>query len=141
MKKLLLCLLTLLLMVSCELETSSNGDLDGLWHLCSIETADSVQDISDKTIFWAVQVKLLSVRGAGTEYLLRFHLTDDSLLVRDPYVSDRFHQMGNDSLVTDPAGLYPYGIFHLQEHFKVERLTNRRMTLKSDKARLRFKKF
>ena len=98
MKKLLLCLLTLLLMVSCELETSSNGDLDGLWHLCSIETADSVQDISDKTIFWAVQVNLLSVRGADTEYLLRFHLTDDSLIVRDPYVSDRFHQMGNDFL-------------------------------------------
>lgn len=43
-----------LLLTSCDIETSDNGDLDGYWHLVRVDTlATGVSsDLSETRVFW-----------------------------------------------------------------------------------------
>ncbi len=128
------------LFTGCEVETLYNGDLDGFWH---VETIDTLQtggtyDLSDSKVFWSFQAKLMSVRGIDNEYLFRFNKTCDSLIISNPFLSDR--EIG-DSAITNSDVLRPYGINALEEHFAVEQLSGSKMTLKSSKLRIKFRKF
>ena len=50
-------------LTSCELETSHNGNLDGQWHLVSVDTLSTggVKDMSDDLVFWAFQVNMMEI--------------------------------------------------------------------------------
>ena len=74
-------------MCSCEMETSDNGDLDGFWHLESVDTLSTGGscDLSEKRVFWGVQHKLISIThyellGSRGDYA-RFEQTGDSLIL------------------------------------------------------------
>ncbi len=128
---------------SCEIETSDNGDLDGFWHMVSVDTLDTGgrADYSEKLIFWSVQHKLLQLNdrtGAGKEVLCRFAHYGDSLRIYSPHEMSR--EPGGDIPLTDSTLLLPYGINSIDEHFKVEVLNNKNMVLKTHKIRLTFKK-
>ena len=129
-------------MLSCTVETSDNGKLDGFWHLVSIDSVASgkTMDTENDYYFWAFQYKLLSVRNTrtGSEYFLRFSHEGDSLLLSEPYM---FISQGVDSLLPSADSLREYGINSLEERFKVVSLSSQRMELRSRMLQLKFKKF
>lgn len=49
---------------SCEMETSKNGDLDGYWHLESIDTLENgkICDFSSRKVFWGIEHKLILIK-------------------------------------------------------------------------------
>lgn len=134
---------TVLLTTSCELETSDNGDLDGMWQMHSVDTlaTGGKADTRSLGIFWAVQMRLLEMvdtKGVTYKTFFRFEYTGDSLLLSDPYIDNRD---SNDIKVTDPAILYHYGVSSLNPRLKVEHLSSDNMTLVSDRLRMYFRKY
>lgn len=145
MKKLTYATLTALAIAttSCELETSDNGDLDGMWHMVAVDTlaTGGNTDLSDERIYWSFQRHLMNVSDKDSDitgYFLRFSHSGDSLTVSDPYKNNRSE---GDIKVEDAAELAPYGIGGLTDGYLVEQLSGSRMTLRSKALRLKFKKF
>jgi len=135
-------------LVSCTLETSSNGNLDGFWHLVSIDTLANgrVGDLSESRVFWGIEGKLINAKNIDTNsegYYFRFTQTSDSLVLKEPY-ANYWHEdgtaKGGDIPVTDASVLAPYGINGLEDHFLIEALSGGKMILKSNTLRLMFKK-
>lgn len=134
-----------MLLFSCTVETSGNGDLDGYWHLLRVDTiaTGGVRDLGDSLVFWGVEHKLIGMRGHGGYYYLSFEQTDDSLVIHSPYInyySDNPGQ-GDDYPLADVRMLWQFGIEDLEVHYKKEGLSGSRMVLRSGRLRLYFKKF
>ena len=135
---------------SCTLESSDNGDLDGYWHLESIDTLATghTGDYSSRRFFWGVEHKLISISDIDREgrqgYYLRFEQTGDSLFLGQAY-KNNWHQDngedGGDIPVDDVEPLRYYGINELNEHFLKESLKGGKLILRSKTLRLKFKKF
>lgn len=146
MKKTTYILLSLLMLAactSCELETSTNGALDGYWRLQQVDTLQTAgtADLSAQRLFWAVQGKILMLKDLSLQYpecVMEFEHHDGRLALRKPLISDRAK---GDPVIDDVKILYPYGIWRLDEQFEVERLDGSRMILRSEQLRLVFTKF
>lgn len=130
---------------SCTLRHSNNWKLDGYWHLGRIDTiaTGGVLDLSEKRLFWAVQVHLLQVVDRDynlDSYIFRFDYTKrgTTLTLYEPHVYDR---NSGDPAVTSPEVYKDYGINELRETFEIKELTGSSLVLESDKLRLRFKRF
>lgn len=127
---------------SCELETSGNDELDGLWHLEQVDTiaTGGTCDMMQQKMYWIVQLKLLETedKGGGHRNILwRFNKTSDSLTLHSPYIYNREE---GDEVLTDVSLITPYGVSQLEETFHIDRLTSNRMQLSSRTLVLRFKK-
>lgn len=138
--------LTATTFVACgvDLETSDNGDLDGLWHMTAVDTiaTGGVKDLSKTKLFWAFQKDLLDIHDADSmkyHYLLRFHHAGALLLVNQPHFYDRLNPQG-DVPMTDSTELKPFGINHLEERFTVLHLGSGSMMLSTDSLIISFKK-
>lgn len=135
---------------SCTLETSSNGNLDGYWHLESIDTLATghTGDYSNRRFFWGIEHRLISVsdidREGRTGYYFRFEQTGDSLFLGKVY-KNNWHQdngeNGGDIPVDDVEVLRYYGVNELEEHFAKEALSGSKMVLRSKTLRLKFRRF
>lgn len=136
-------LLLLAGLTGCELEGSSNGKLDGYWHL---EQADSlsgggVANLREQYYFWSVQGRLLTVDDRSivqNGYYFSFEHKGDSLILSNPYCNNREE---GDPAVEDVSVLRPFGINALSEGFLIEKLSGGKMVLKSNTLRLYFVKF
>ena len=124
--------------VSCSLETSDNGKLDGFWRMVSIDTIATQGTLNTENKYWAFQYNLLRVQNQNHyyHYLLRFKYTGDSLIVSEPYKATEF----GDTLLTTADSLKPFGINSTEEHFKIVYLSSKRMELKSQILNLKFRK-
>lgn len=129
-------------LVSCDLEVSDNGNLDGFWHLERVDTLKTggMTDLSDQFLFWSVQMDLmeLSKRDHDTAFVLfRFEKKDGVLRVYNPMLFD-----GTDSEipVDDLSVLMPYGINSFDETLRVVTLSSGRMVLETDRLRFSFTK-
>lgn len=124
MKKIIIALLVAVTITACQKE-DDNGDLGGFWKLLKIEKSDGETiDTKEASLFWRVQLDLIQI---GDCYG-RFQHTGDSLFIQMIDVA--------------PAILKEHGIENpANERFAVEHLSRKSMTLKSDYARLRFRKF
>lgn len=124
MKKSLLILFILISILGCQKE-DKNGDLDGFWKLQEIAINDGdISNTKEKNIFWRVQLDLIQIGNSFG----RFQHTGDSLFIQMIDVSGK--------------ALIDYGIYKAEdERFAVEQLGKKSMMLKSDYARLRFRKF
>ena len=152
-KSLLAVLATPLLLVSCNVETSDNGPLDGFWHLERIDTlaTGGTTDYSSGYVFWGVQKDLMYIKdssnGSVGAYYLRFNQTHDSLHITKIYLDHGHednpnHEQGGDIPVEAiDNNLRQLGINALPEHFKKEALNANHMILSTEKLRLKFKKF
>ncbi|WP_444363727.1 lipocalin-like domain-containing protein [Prevotella sp.] len=152
-KSLLAVLATPLLLVSCNVETSDNGPLDGFWHLERVDTlaTGGSTDYHKGYVFWGVQKDLMYIKdssnGSIGAYYLRFNQTHDSLHVTKIYLDHGHednpnHEQGGDIPVEAIDNtLRQLGINALPEHFKKEALNANRMILSTEKLRLKFKKF
>lgn len=128
--------------VSCELETSGNGNLDGFWHIVSIDTlsTDGKTDLSQQLFFWSFQNHLMTLsdkKGIQANIVARFQRTDNTLRLYYPCIDQR---ESGDIAIEDVEILRPYGVNSIEEHFEIERLNKNNMTLKSQTLRLRFVK-
>lgn len=133
----------MLCLMSCEVETSGNGDLDGFWHLERVDTlrTGGACDLSSQKHFWSVQHHLLQLYTSEPSdvynYTLRFAHEGDTLRTYNPCLNEK--DLG-DPVVVEPSGLAPYGINHLEDAFRIERLSGSRMVLCTDELRLTFRK-
>lgn len=130
--------------ISCEIETSDNGKLDGYWKLCSVDTLSTGKqtDLTEKSIFWAVQANLLSAqdneKSLSTKYFFRFKHTTDSLILYNPQLYDKAE--GNKD-ITDTEVIKHLGINKLTNGFYIERLSGKNLDLSDDNLKLHFIKF
>lgn len=148
MRKILLIfflIMTLGWLSSCEIESSSKGNLYGFWHLVSIDSlySDTPQgnvDYSQKLIFWAVQAHLVELMDQTLEHspiVCRFEREGDSLFFDTPYYLDR--SIG-DSLVAEIERMNYYGLNAMRPHMLIESLSQNKLVIKTDVVRLRFRK-
>ena len=130
------------MMASCELNTSDNGDLDGMWRLAQVDTlaTSGVNRMEGEKKYWMFQYKLLQLEDkAGTmgSVLMRFEQNNGTLRVYDPYWYDR---EDGDRPLDDPSQMAPYGVNALEETFTIEVLDGGRMVLSNGTLRLSFRK-
>ena len=141
-KKITIAITTLILLASCDLETSDNGKLDGQWHLIQIQdlTTNQTQDLTQQYYYWQFQGKLLQLRNTETheQYLLRFQHDNTTLRTYEPYIYNREE---GDQPITDPQPLNPFGITQIDQTFEIEHLGNKYITLKSNTQRISLKRF
>ena len=119
MRKILLLIsimMTLGWLSSCEIETSSKGNLYGFWHLVSI---DSLSNETPQGI------------------VCRFEREGDSLFFDTPYYLDRAK---GDSLVVDVERMNYYGLNAMKPRMLIESLSSNKMVIKTAVARLKFRK-
>lgn len=147
-----MALIGIFLMVfsSCEMETSKNGNLDGYWHLESIDTLENgkICDFSSRKVFWGIEHKLILIKdlevGPFDGFYMRFDQTGDSLLIPKAYRKNQNYGEGDDDApisADDMENLRKYGINNLPEGFAKEALSGSKMILRSKTLRLKFKKF
>lgn len=146
MRKLLSILTLCLLVVSCELETSGNKELDGYWQMDQVDTLSTggVADTREALVFWGVQGKLLQIRYSengtflGEGLLFRFNQDDKHLTLFSPVIH---HLYETDEPIDDVEILKPFGIFNLEEIFDIEELDDKEMVLTNDVLRLHFRRY
>lgn len=131
------------LLVSCDIETSDNGDFDGMWHLTRIDTLQTggTTDLSKQKLFWSFQYNLVELddkSGTLPSVLMRSVQSKESLILNTPYLYNR--EEGDEQL-DDAAVLAPFGVNKLEEEFHVVSVSGSRMRLQSDILQLTFKKF
>ena len=146
MRKLLSILTLCLLVVSCELETSGNKELDGYWQMDQVDTLSTggVADTREALVFWGVQGKLLQIRYSengtflGEGLLFRFNQDDKHLTLFSPVIH---HLYETDEPIDDVEILKPFGIFNLEETFDIEELDDKEMVLTNDVLRRHFRRY
>ena len=142
----------LLLLASCDIETSDNGKLDGFWHLERVDTlaTGGVTDYSNMYVFWGVQKDLIFIKDTGSDvasYYLRFNQTADNIDVTRAYLNNAHEdnpnvdQGGDIPVEVVDDALRRLGINEIPESFRKETLNSKRMVLATEKLRLWFKRF
>lgn len=140
MKKIFYLLTILLSLSSCSVEMSNNGDLDGLWQMyeMQIDGAEPV-DMRYTGTTMSVAFRMMSLKNYYQPMVYcRFENTGNTLRIYDFRLG--IHDV-SDLPIEDPEVLNPFGIFSLDEHFKVEVMTGSDMVLRSDRALLKFRKY
>ena len=146
MRKILYLLAFGMMIVSCELETSGNGKLDGYWQMCQVDTliTGGVTDTRESLIYWGIQGKLLQIRYSennvylGEGLLFRFENDNSLLTLSSPVVH---HLYETDEPIDDVELLKPFGIYRLEEKFTIEQLDDKYMILPNDVLRLHFRRY
>jgi len=133
----------LLGVASCDVESSNNGNFDGMWHITEIDTlaTGGVYDLSLVRRFWNVDTHLLELRdyeGVVKFLIARFELSSNRLIISRVYLYDR---EGGDPEITNEYFVQPYGMWQIPDTFDVEKLEHYKMTLKSKKYRIYFEKY
>jgi hypothetical protein len=134
------------MLVSCELETSGNKELDGYWQMSQVDTLSTggVADTREALVYWGVQGKLLQIRFSengkflGEGLLFRFNRDNGMLTLSSPILH---HLYETDEPISDVELLKPFGIFNLEEVFSIEELNDDVMVLASDTLRLHFRRY
>lgn len=124
------------LLGSCDLEKSDNGDLDGIWKLQELDSLSTGKhvDTSSSSLAFVVQAHLLQLNGGGKMVLCRFERKVDSLVLYDPYINHK-------TPVEDVKVLKPYGFTGLRQAFFIEKLNSKKMVLKTDELKMWFEKY
>lgn len=130
--------------VSCDIETSGNGDLDGMWHLRTVDTLATAGscDMKEHRIYWSFQhdlMKLDDLTGNNASLLMRFNNAGGKLILSSPYIYNR--EDGDEPMTEEQLPmLYPFGVHSLNETYDVIKLSGSSMILQSGTLRLSFKK-
>ena len=124
MKRSLFILFIIITIQGCQKE-DKNGDLDGFWKLQEIAKHNNeIIDTKEKSLFWRVQLDLIQIGN----HFGRFQHTGDSLFIQ--------------MIDTKNNALTDYGVENANnERFAVEVLNRKKMILKSNYAKLSFRKF
>ena len=136
MKQILLFIFLLLSISSCD-KTPINGKLDGRWQLMTIEYNDgSIKECY--RIYYSIQLHLVEISdkgGNGETFIGQFLYGNNEVTMSE------FRYRGNEENLAEAKNLEPFGMNVLTNQFKVEKATGQTLILKSDYARLTFRKF
>ena len=132
----------LAMVVGCDMETSGNGKLDGMWHLRSVDTLSTggYNDLSDEKLYWEIQGDLLILDDKSDYYeniVMYFDHSGDTLRLYSPYIYNRTE---GDPEIESIDQLRPYGVNSTDESFFIQKLSGSRMILSTDTLQLNFKK-
>lgn len=136
MKQILLFIFLLIGISSCD-KASINGKLDGRWQLMTIEYEDGSTTECNR-IYYSIQLHLVEIsakRGNGGTFIGRFSYKEDEVTMSE------FRCRGNEEELAGLKELEIFGINAPLTHFQVEKATGEKMILKSNYARLTFRKF
>lgn len=137
-------LLVLALFSSCELETSDNGDLDGMWHLMQVDNLQTggIDDVVPQRIYWSFQVRLANLRSLvdGPDVFCRFERNGNLLRLHSFYFNDR---PGGDPAVSDVSLplLKKVMVDSLSQTYRIDDLDASMMVLSTNSLRLHFVKY
>ena len=124
-----------LVLSSCTLETSDNGDFDGFWHLERVDTlaTGNYLDLSRERVFWGVQHKLISCASITPTnmysfrgYYFRFEEKGDSLILHSPYKNNWHQDHGENGGIRERKRLDKLvhsSWFPLAQHVLCERIS------------------
>lgn len=122
-----------------------NGDLDGMWHLRTIETLanNSVENVKEQCVYYSIQQNLISVKRLykpnSTEqykqHIGRFIHTSDSLILHD------FRVFQNEDIVSTPEDLAPFYLVGTTSRYAIKKLDADEMVLRTGSQEFTFKKF
>lgn len=146
MRKIVYLLALCAMLVSCEIETSGNKELDGYWQMSQVDTLSTggVADTREALVYWGIQGNLLQIRFSengkflGEGFLFRFNWEGNTLTLSSPI---QHHLYETDEAIEDAEVLNPYGIFNLEEVFTIEKLDDHDMVLTNALLRLHFRRY
>ena len=136
MKQILLFILFMLGISSCD-KAPINGKLDGRWQLMTIEYTNGKIEECNR-IYYSIQLHLVEISakgGNGGTHIGRFSYKGDEVTMSE------FRHRGDEEKLTTLNELKPFGLNPAINHLKVEKATGKKLILKSDYARLTFRKF
>lgn len=141
MRRLIYSFITCITIMSCTLETSDNGKLDGFWQLQQLDSLPSnvSTNMKEQDIYWSVQRHLLEVKRIYYYGIFfRFDNVNDSLIIYDPYMDMRD---SSDIKLTNDSLFATIGLYSLSDSFAIKTLTSDKMILESKNRRLYFRKY
>lgn len=122
-----------------------NGDLDGMWHLRTVEdlTKNDVTSVKEQCVYYSVQQNLITVKrlyGSDSPEIYETHIgrfvhTKDSLILHN------FRIFQNEGIVGTSKSLAPFYLDGTTSRYSVEKLDSDEMILRSSLRELTFKKF
>lgn len=122
-----------------------NGDLDGMWHLRTVETLadNSVENVKEQCVYYSIQQNLISVKRLykpnSTEqykqHIGRFVHTGDSLILHD------FRVFQKESIVATTEDLAPFYLVGTTSRYAIKKLNTDEMVLRTGLQEFTFKKF
>ena len=135
MKQILLFILFMLGISSCD-KAPINGKLDGRWQLMTIEYTNGKIEECER-IYCSIQLHLVELMDKGTTPLtLIGHFSS-----ADGVMMGEFKYQDNMEATVTEEDLNRFGLNSSVTHFEVEKATGSKMILKSDYARLTYRKF
>lgn len=120
---------------SCD-KAPINGKLDGRWQLMTIEYTNGKIEECNR-IYYSIQLHLVEISakgGNGGTHIGRFSYKGDEVTMSE------FRHRGDEEKLTTLNELKPFGLNQAINHLKVEKATGKKLILKSDYARLTFRK-
>ncbi|WP_455665426.1 lipocalin-like domain-containing protein [Phocaeicola sp.] len=136
MKQIIVFIFLLLGISSCD-KAPINGKLDGRWQLMNIENSDGNTKECYR-IYYSIQLHLVEISdkgGNGGTFIGRFSYENDEVTMSE------FRHRGNEEELATLKELEPFGLYLPTTHLKVEKATSEKLILKSENARLIFRKF
>lgn len=120
-------------------QAPDNGNLDGYWHLRTVENLSdgTILDVKEERIYYAIQLRLVSLRRGDLykSFIGRCDRNDDTLIFHSFVILDKEDQQAADS---DLKRFYLDGT---TSQFEIVELSRSKMVLRSDTQELCFKKF
>lgn len=152
MKNIFLLLLCLAFFASCD-KVPMNGDLDGMWQLMVKEDANGIKNVKSDKIYMSFQLHLVQFDGPNMDnggsfhtrlYYGRFKHEGDSL-----FIYELCHNSKNETAAdnnewikeTETDKLEQWGIYSLNNRYKVVKLDSDAMILRREDLVLTYRKF
>lgn len=141
MKRLIYIYMVLgMMMASCTLERSDNGEMDGMWLMQTVDTLSTggTADVREKFISWSFQVHLMQLRHP--KHTLDFHFQHEGnlLILKDVFIDDR---MNGDPAVTDIEMLKEVGLSQLQDTFSIVSLDSENLDIANRQYCYHFRRY
>lgn len=132
-----------LLLTSCHLVTSNNGELDGLWQGTMKEdlATGEVVDMRDSQATWSFQGGMIEMNATTippSHVIGKFERGDKTLRI---YHLALFTHGKGDTPLEDASMLKVFGFTTLDETFRIIELNDDALRLETDKVRLSFRKY
>jgi hypothetical protein len=141
----MLCL-TLCLTAACENKWPRNGHLDGQWQLLTVEHDGHILDMKDRQLYLSFQLDLIQLNNSGNQqrYYGYFRHTGDTIIFRQFSDIAEYDTKNDDNLPVSPRHrqwLKDWGYYADPDTFRIEQLSHNDMVLRSDSARIVYRKF
>lgn len=134
---------------------SDNGKLDGMWQILTIENCrtGAVQDVKDAQRYYCLNLHVVNLTYRDKHPLKDFHMTGNmyynpklaTVMMEFPVRKyNKDDKVETDYEVTEKIvldSIRPYGIYAITTNFKVEKLSNSHLVLRSDSSLITCRRF